>query len=358
MKDIDVREWKEYILENLFDFVNSKAYHSKDVTEIQDNNSGINYITRSKFNNGLKCRVVKRDDYVINPKGTISFGAENADFFYQAEEYITGNKMYYIDTRNISKKAGLFLKSILENAFTKNFSFTDGMVPDRIKKEKIKLPSKLNKKGEYEPDWQYMEDYIKEIEKKVQFSSVQFSLSSKTEKENVDCQKWKYFHLYDIFDIDMGTKLDRIKMKMDNPTIDFVGRANAEQGVTTKVNKIDGLEPYKSGYLTLALGGAYLGSCFIQKNNFYTSQNVIVLIPKKEMTFKVKQFISTSIFVESQLHYKAFIDELNPHVKTDFQFKLPVDENGNPDWNYMENYIAKVEEKTNTRMSYLKQTTE
>lgn len=82
MKDIDVREWKEYVLEDLFDFVNSKAYHSKDVTEIQDISSGINYVTRSKFNNGLKCRIVKRDDYVINPKGTISFGAENADFFY------------------------------------------------------------------------------------------------------------------------------------------------------------------------------------------------------------------------------------------------------------------------------------
>lgn len=200
-----------------------------------------------------------------------------------------------------------------------------------------------------------MEDFIKDIEKKVQFSSVQFSLSSKTEKENVDCQKWKYFHLYDIFDIDMGTKLDRIKMKMDNPTIDFVGRANAGQGVTTRVNKIDGLEPYKSGYLTLALGGAYLGSCFIQKNNFYTSQNVIVLIPKREMTFKVKQFISTSIFVESQLHYKAFINELNPHIKTDFQFKLPINDKNNPDWEYMEKHIIKVEKEVYNRMNCLKQ---
>ena len=148
----------------------------------------------------------------------------------------------------------------------------------------------------------------------------------------------------------MGTKLDKIKMKMDNPTIDFVGRANAGQGVTTKVNKIDELEPYKSGCLTLALGGAYLGSCFIQKNDFYTSQNVIVLIPKTKMSFKMKQFISTSIFVESQLHYKAFIDELNPHIKTDFQFKLPVDKNGNPDWQYMDNYISKVEEKTRSKL--------
>lgn len=115
------------------------------------------------------------------------------------------------------------------------------------------------------------------------------------------------------------------------------------------------MEPYKSGYLTLALGGAYLGSCFIQKNNFYTSQNVIVLIPKREMTFKVKQFISTSIFVESQLHYKAFINELNPHIKTDFQFKLPINDKNNPDWEYMEKHIIKVEKEVYNRMNCLKQ---
>ena len=198
MKDIDIREWKEYVLEDLFNFVNSKAYHSKDVMEIQDKSSGVNYVTRSKFNNGLKCRVVKRDDYAVNPKGTISFGAENADFFYQPEEYITGNKMYYIDTRNISERAGLFFKSVLENAFTKNFSFTDGMVPDRIKKEKIKLPSKLNKKGEYEPDWLYMEDYIKGVEQqvKIKLNKIQ---SVKTEKESIDCHKWKEFKIDDLF---------------------------------------------------------------------------------------------------------------------------------------------------------------
>ena len=27
----------------------------------------------------------------------------------------------------------------------------------------IKLPAKLNSKNEYEPDWQYMEDYIKSL---------------------------------------------------------------------------------------------------------------------------------------------------------------------------------------------------
>lgn len=127
MGKIDTSEWKEFKLgyimvgnkkqgHGLFEIVNSVAYHGKDVTET-DSDDGINYITRSKFNNGLKAKVVRLDKFKVNPAGTISFGAENADFFYQTEPYITGNKMYYIDTAALSERTCRFLKSILEATF-------------------------------------------------------------------------------------------------------------------------------------------------------------------------------------------------------------------------------------------------
>ena len=94
--------------------------------------------------------------------------------------------------------------------------------------------------------------------------------------------------------------------------------------------------------MTLSLGGEYLGSCFIQPDVFYTSQNVVVLIPKWKMSFEVKQFISAMIFKESRLYYKAFVDELNRHIKTDFSFLLPVKDDGKPDWSYMEQYMRNM----------------
>lgn len=360
MKEIDIKKWLQFKIADIFETeivgkklqVPTGSYIAKkDLRE-----GSIPRITVSGFDNGISgyyAENINVSDYRIFENFiSVSF---LGTVFYQKGKASLDMKVHCLKPKNIKLNHHIawFLVSVIRKIITYS-TYNDQLSSTVLPNLVITLPSKLNTKGEYEPDWQYMEDYIKDIEKKVQFSSVQFSLSSKTEKENIDCQKWKYFHLYDIFDIDMGTKLDRIKMKMDNPTIDFVGRANTGQGVTTKVNKIDGLEPYKAGYLTLALGGAYLGSCFIQKNDFYTSQNVIVLIPKVDMSFKVKQFISTSIFVESQLHYKAFIDELNPHIKTDFQFKLPVDDNGNPDWNYMDNYIALIEKKAKNKLSLLK----
>lgn len=158
---IDTRSWKNYMLGNLFELVNSKAYHNKYVVEVKDEN-GLLYVTRSKFNNGIKCKVEKKSEYIINPAGTISFGAENADFFYQKKEYITGNKMYYINTCNISELAALFLKSVLEATFTKKFSFSNGMVPNRIRNEIISLPAM----PDGQPDWEYMENYMKKVMKK------------------------------------------------------------------------------------------------------------------------------------------------------------------------------------------------
>ena len=173
-KKIDTSSWGEFRLgklldlktkdtkgTGLFNIVNSVAYHGKDIEETDENTpDGLNYVTRSKFNNGIKCKVVKKDLYTINPAGTISFGAENADFFYQTEEYITGNKMYYIDTSALSKYSCAFLKSVLEATFTANYSFSDGMIPARIYDEVIKLPIDING----ESDWVYMEDYMRNLE--------------------------------------------------------------------------------------------------------------------------------------------------------------------------------------------------
>ena len=169
----------------------------------------------------------------------------------------------------------------------------------------------------------------------------------KIPKVKMNTKRWGTFHLYDksLFSIDSGTKLDKVKMDTSVEEVAFVGRSNVNNGITARVKKIDGIEPYEKGNLTLALGGAYLGSCFVQPEDFYTSQNVVVLIPNKEMDFYAKQFIASAIFVESQNNYQAFIKELNAHIKRDFKIKLPIDKTGEPDWEYMIEYMKAIEKR-------------
>lgn len=180
---------------------------------------------------------------------------------------------------------------------------------------------------------------------------------------NLDTSNWKPFLLNKLYIICMGNGFDKNKMIFDNPEINFVSRVSYNNGVDCKVEKVEYVKPYKAGLLTVALGGSYLGSCFIQEDPFYTAQNVAILEPrKKEMTHSVNLFISSLIRHESKIKYYAFGRELNSHINTDFNIKLPIkyDEDGTPfidesnefsekglvpDWEFMDKYINSLHHK-------------
>ena len=110
--------------------------------------------------------------------------------------------------------------------------------------------------------------------------------------------------------------------------------------------------------MSLALGGSFLGACFIQQEPFYTAQNVGIFQEKEPLSSHTKLFISTLIRNECKIKYQAFGRELNSHFRKDFTLKLPVLMDGNnyvfdknkkysdkgyvPDWKFMENYIKSL----------------
>ncbi len=91
-------EWKEFKINDYFSITNSKPYHKEELSFVDN---GIPYITRSSHNNGLEDTVDQYNEYILNNGNSISLGAENADFFYHKNSYITGNKMYVIKNINI-----------------------------------------------------------------------------------------------------------------------------------------------------------------------------------------------------------------------------------------------------------------
>lgn len=151
--------------------------------------------------------------------------------------------------------------------------------------------------------------------------------------------KWCEYHLYDLFYIYSGNKFDKSKMTAFDPAVNFVGRSSKNNGVTAYVDYVKGVKPYPAGCMTIALGGEYLGSCFIQQHPFYTSQNVFVLSDKEHMDENVKLFIAHLIRFESKNNYMAFARELNSHIKTDFKIKLPSIKEGVLDHDFINRYM-------------------
>lgn len=248
------------------------------------------------------------------------------------------------------KDALLFFFVIFKKAvLSLNVNYVNKFTRDMAKSIVIKLPSHDNET----PDFSLMRSMIRNFQNESKKLLEKRMNLCDIPKTKIYTETWGEFSITDFFVVDTGTKLDKVKMRKDNPQVNFVGRSNQNNGITCIVNKIQGLEPYKAGTLTLALGGEYLGSCFVQPEPFYTSQNVDVLIPKENLSWNAKQFIATCIFKESQLNYKAFIKELNAHVKTDFSFKLPTNSDGQPDFAYMEETIRTLSTKVDKHFALL-----
>lgn len=100
-----------------------------------------------------------------SPAGVITWGAENATFFYQTEPFLSGRDIYFIDTREYSPMTCLFLTSCLQT-ITHKYPYNFGLFPDLLKKERIKLP--VDASGE--PDWAYMDKYMRAVMESAKFN--------------------------------------------------------------------------------------------------------------------------------------------------------------------------------------------
>lgn len=349
---IDINKWKEFKIGDLFDIHPTKAYKMNNSTLlVEDGTNPV--VVNSSYNNGIG-GYTNYDCTEIGNMITFSDTTSADSIFYQKDSFVGYphvQGMYPIGKYKDkwSEYTFLFFVTLFrEKAKNLNYDYVNKFTRESAKEIMIKLP--VDNKDN--PDWNYMEQYMKKIEKQSK-ESIEGLNNCSEETIKIDIDEWGEFHLYDIFDIDSGSKMDKIAMKFDNPTINFVGRSGVNNGVTAVVDKVEGYIPYKAGNLTLALGGAYLGSCFVQEKDFYTSQNVAVLIPKEDISFYAKEFICAVIFKEGNTHYKAFIDELNRHIKTDFTIKLPVDSYGKPNYDYMDKYMIELLNKSKNNLRFL-----
>ncbi|PCI89722.1 hypothetical protein COB18_02855 [Candidatus Kaiserbacteria bacterium] len=147
-------KWKNFQLEKLFVVSSSKDELMDKLTL----NGDTPYVTSSDKNNGITDYVVEK---ATNSGNTITAnrGGSVGYFFYQPDPY----KSTPVDVRILTPKfrmnpyIGLFLKTILQSEKFR-FNYSRKMGTRRLNELVIRLPYKNT-----EPDWAYMENYIKSL---------------------------------------------------------------------------------------------------------------------------------------------------------------------------------------------------
>lgn len=117
--------------------------------------------------------------------------------------------------------------------------------------------------------------------------------------------------LDEIFSICYGSQLDLNKCEICGARegYNFVNRSNNNCGVSSRILRVEKKEPFKAGSITVAMGGSVLSS-FVQQEDFYTGQNVKVLVPLKEMSLSEKLFYCQCIEA-NRFRFSTFGREAN-----------------------------------------------
>ena len=117
--------------------------------------------------------------------------------------------------------------------------------------------------------------------------------------------------------------------------IKFVGASGVNNGETNRISNSDNLHP--SNVISVCYNGS-VGETFYQDAPFWASDDVNVLYPKFELTRNIAMFFIPIIRNTGTSAFK-FIDKWTKEIMEKTEIKLPIDNVGSPDWNYMENYI-------------------
>lgn len=161
----------------------------------------------------------------------------------------------------------------------------------------------------------------------------------------IDVSQWKEFNIGKLFDFYRGKEV--APNRVPDGAIPFISETRANNGMV----KLASSEHIFSGK-SITVSVNYASTVLYQEKDFCASVNIIVLHNDK-LTVNAGLFL---VAVISKLHQKySYNDKVSAFKLKQENIKLPVDSLGNPDWQYMDEYIAKLATQAHTNISLLRQ---
>lgn len=170
---------------------------------------------------------------------------------------------------------------------------------------------------------------------------------------SINIKKWKNFLLTELFDITGSTTTPKQKLNLsDNAQFPYVTTAGTNNGICGYSNV------YTEIGNVLTVDSAVLGTVFYQKDNFTASDHVEKLIPKFNLTENIANFIVTVLNNSAKTLGYAYNEKRSQQALKSEQIKLPVNVNGEPDWEYMESYMKNIMQDSEKNLENLQNISE
>lgn len=278
MNKIDISQWQKYCIDELFE-----AHLSKDDIQVKNTVSGeIPLVSSGKENNGI-ISYIYDDTAKLWNANTITvdmFGKA----FYQDKPYhcVSHGRVNILEPIvHMSEYSMRFIALAIESVSLKKYEFNEMCTGTKLLKDEIYLPSKNNK-----PDWEYMDNYMKNIEFKVCDKILNLESFKNAKKNKINISKWKEFSLKSLgFSNSHGERIKKSD-RIDGDII-FITAGKENCGVVGTIgNDID----IWHNPITVDM----FGNCFYHDYDCSGDDNVYAFI-NDNLSALSKSFIASSI---------------------------------------------------------------
>src|SRR3989339_1692177 len=228
-KNIDTSNWKEFKMNDLFDIDGTTT---TPINKIRENSGNFPYVTTQATNNGIR---FYSSIHTENGNVLVIDSAVLGWMSYQEKDFSASDHVEKLTPKfRLNKEIGLFIISVWNSIYSqKVFNYKKKASQKAIKECFIPLP--VNKKGE--PDWKYMEDYIKTLSFSCQSPNLSRleELPKKIKNETrINLSSWKKFKLTDLFNYKRGKRYKKSDHKLGN--IAYISSSAKDNGIDNFVS--------------------------------------------------------------------------------------------------------------------------
>ena len=350
LKLIDV-EWGEFKLIDIFDI--KDGYYNKKPP--LDKDGTIPFLGATQNNNGITAfyrqETIEKWDKVGNLSSkdvhlrffpgnclAVTNNGSVGHIYYQLQMFTCSHDItpLYLKNYVLTKELAHFLIPLLQKS-GESFEYGKKWRPKRMRKSKLMLP--IDSQGQ--PNWQFMEDYIKQEQKQQAQKIIDYYERKLVELAGdvvgLDKVEWKTFRFTEVFqEIQRGKRLTKAN-QTDGPT-PYISSTSENNGVDAFIGNETGIRKFED-VLTLANSGS-VGSTFYQQFEFVASDHVTAL--KSDNADKYAYLFLSTVVKRLEEKY-SFNREINDSRIKREKVILPADKEGNPNFQYMSDFVKKLE---------------
>lgn len=341
MKKIDEKAWDAFTIENLFDEI--KATKGQTTGQLVEGDD-VPYIAAAKTNNGFAfmCSAKEHPEWISNGN-TIVFvqlgdGAAGLAHYIPMDFIGMNGKTSSGYNAELSENSGVFIARCLSSnkaIFSHGHSWTGR----RLLSTKTMLPITSDGK----PDYDYMSEFTRQKRESLMTRYQEYArkrvaeLGKKSKIPKVSEKNWDAFLISDIFDIYPGKRLVAADSTPGNRP--FIGALDNSNGVARFVNDTN------ASLDRNVLGVNYNGNGMVI--GFYHPYECIFSDDVKRFHLKyycdnefVLLFMKVAILQQKSKF--GYLYKFNANRMENTRIMLPVTDDGEPDYEYMEQYVKNM----------------